>query len=246
MKNLASEALTYLNKNRLINLNMIYVINTYLDIIIYMDNKYEGVAIRQNNTIYIYSNSYEFISKYLDSIDYDYIIFSAVADECMKLIMQYLKIKNIELNWSNPCHLYCYLLSEIDISLIKNKTANIEPDDCGIIDEHYTYKGEGSLDRIKAEVNSGVSSCIKINGELASWSVTHGDGSMGIMYTLEKYRGLGLAKDVSIDLINKQLKLGLTPFIHIVVGNTPSINLARKLEFKEIGLVHWCGIDKSL
>lgn len=237
------KALNYLNKNKLVNLNMIYVINHHADIELHMNDNYEGVAIKRGHIIYLHSTSYEFISSYLDSLTDSYIMFSAVADECMSYIVNYFYNHQLSFEWQNICYLYCYLKPSIDTSVLKYKPESLTLDDSIVVDEYYTYRHEGSLKIIQTEISSGVNSCIRVNDELASWSLTHLDGSMGVMYTKEKFRKHGLAVDVTIDFVDKLIKQGSIPFSHIVVENIPSINLAHKLGFERIATVHWGGVE---
>ena len=90
------------------------------------------------------------------------------------------------------------------------------------------------------------SSCVRIEGELAAWCLVHSDdGTLGPLFTKEKFRRQGLAELVSADLINKLVAKDIIPYLHIVEDNDPSLRLITKLE----GMRHthdclWFGVVK--
>ncbi len=70
------------------------------------------------------------------------------------------------------------------------------------------------------------------------------DGSLGVMYTREAYRKHGLAPQVSRHLIKKVIKKGYQPYVHIVVDNMASRNLAEELGMVNYGCVKWFGMER--
>lgn len=57
----------------------------------------------------------------------------------------------------------------------------------------------------------------------------HDDGSMGMLYVDEAYRGKGLAVALESYIINRQLEQGFTPYCQVIVGNEASRRLQEKL-----------------
>ncbi len=68
----------------------------------------------------------------------------------------------------------------------------------------------------------------------------HSEGSNGMLYVDENYRGRGLAVSLEAYAINRQLEKGRTPYGHVYVGNAPSAKLQEKLGlYKASGLLWW-------
>ena len=67
--------------------------------------------------------------------------------------------------------------------------------------------------------------------KLVSWAVKDASGGfIHHLYTLEEYRGRGLASAVVREMCNKK---GEVPFTYIAVGNESSVRLFKKNGFKE-------------
>ncbi len=68
----------------------------------------------------------------------------------------------------------------------------------------------------------------------------HSEGSTGMLYVDEKYRGRGLAVSLEAYAINRQLEKGRIPYGHVYIGNEPSAKLQEKLGlYKASGLFWW-------
>ena len=57
----------------------------------------------------------------------------------------------------------------------------------------------------------------------------HDDGSMGLLYVEEDFRGMGLGQSLEAFQINRLKDLGFTPYAHIFSDNEVSIRLQEKL-----------------
>ena len=64
----------------------------------------------------------------------------------------------------------------------------------------------------------------------------HMEDSMGLLFVRPEYRGLGIAVKLECFMIGEMLRLGLTPYCHVIVGNEASMNLQRA-----IGMELWDG-----
>lgn len=146
------------------------------------------------------------------------------------------------LEWEEPCKLL-YLKPE-DFKPVDNRLnlADGTTDLAEIINEHYTFKDESSLYFIEESLRNRPSSVYYADGEPVAWVLVHRDDSMGIMYTKDAYRGKGIAYDLSMNLLNKLIVCGKTPFIHIGLENTASFKLAEKCGFKPYETIYWFGI----
>lgn len=109
-------------------------------------------------------------------------------------------------------------------------------DDAEFVDEHWTYKHEGSAEFFKEIIRSYPSSAIRIDGQLAGWSVcydaTDDMVNLGSLRVLDQYKRRGLGHKLAVDLVQKVLELGKTPMVHIVDNNIASKTLSLGIGFK--------------
>ena len=79
-----------------------------------------------------------------------------------------------------------------------------------------------------------------LNGKPVGFVGEHLEGSLGILYILPEYRKQGFAAYLEKYQMNEMLKDGYLPFGQVEVGNEKSLNLQKKLGFKECsGFVYW-------
>lgn len=239
--NLSKPIYDFLNKNRLINLNLIGFLENVPDAEVYVDNETcpTGVVARKDYFSSLYTENDDFLNEVLDTLYKDgFYGFRAVY----RPIAEKIRSRFI-VNWESLNALYYLPEKEVDLSRIKNPIKPIDIKDAEIINHYYTYKDEISLDKIKDDIENRPSSAIYVDGDIASWVLIHNDNSMGIMYTKEDYRARGYAEEVTLDLANKILKSGHVPFLTIVDGNNMSPGLAKKCGFvHEDIFTDWFGI----
>lgn len=104
--------------------------------------------------------------------------------------------------------------------------------------EHYSHADDEAyhLERLKAGVMFGAF----IDDALAGFIGTHGEGSLGMLEVLPRYRRRGVARALETYAANRMLAQGKIPFAQIIVGNTPSLELHRKLQFAiSENTLHW-------
>lgn len=238
-------AFDFFNKCPIINLNAIGFLENETDAEIFTDDeeKPTGVIAKKGYFSYIYTENDDFLNEALCTLykngEYG---FSGVYRPLAEKIK-----KKFQVEWESNCALYYYAKRESDLSQIKSSVESVKIEDAGVIDHFYTYRNETSLQRIKEDILKRPSSAIYKNGEIASWVLVHNDNSMGIMYTKDKFRKLGYAVDVTIDLQNKILKSGKTPFLQINEANNMSPGLAKKCGFVHEDLYSdWFGIDTNI
>jgi len=156
-------------------------------------------------------------------------------------------LDNYEVEWEEHCCLY-YIPEEkydyfksLDFSLDSLKNTDLD-----IVNEYYTYKGEGSYDYLRNCIEKNPSSVIRDEkGYPISWAMMREDGSLGVLYTLKEHRKKGYALTITNDLIKKVIDSGFQPYAHIVVENTPSRNMSEKAGFDYWGDVLWFGMKKT-
>lgn len=230
----------FLNKNKIVNLNIIGVIENEPEAEIYVDNEASPniVLVRHEYFNYIYTEEDELLEEMLEALFKDnFYGFSGVYRPLAE------KIRNKYLvNWESRCALYYLPKENLNLSLIKNPVKSIDLKDANVVDEFYTYRHPGSIEEIKKDILNRPSSAVYVNDDIASWVLVHKDNSMGIMYTKEEYRKKGYAVDASIDLASKIINQGKIPFLQIVQSNTMSPGLATNCNFVKHGYADWFGI----
>lgn len=146
--------------------------------------------------------------------------------------------------WRNPCYLYYYPCNTAEpATLAEGRLAAIDIRCAELIDKHYTYRGQGSLEDIRECIQNRPSSAVYIDNMPVSWALLHRDDTMGILYTLPSFRHKGYAYVVMADLISKTLASGRLPFAHIVYGNTASVKLSEKSGLKYSHDIAWLGLE---
>jgi hypothetical protein len=239
--NNSKKIIEFLNTNPIVNLNIIGFMESEPDADIYVDNIEcpTGVVAAKGYFSYIYTENDQFLDEVLNTMYKNgYYGFSGVYRPLAEKIRSRFKI-----DWESRCALYYYPNEKVDLSVIKNPVRPIEIKDAETIDYYYTYRDDTSLERIKIDIEKRDSSAIYVDDDIACWVLIHNDNSMGIMYTKEEYRKRGYAVDVTVDLTNKILKSGRTPFLQINEANNMSPGLARKCGFIHEGVYSdWFGI----
>lgn len=235
-----NKIIEYLEKNSMINLNILGIINNIPEAEIYVNDleNIKGVLVRNDYFNYVYTEDDEFIDNMLEELfKKGWFGFSGVNKPLAEKIK-----KRCKIDWQNSCDVYYMESKYIDLSKIKNKVERVQLKDREIINGYYTYKDEESLSKIDRYIRNNHSAAIYKDGNIASWAFRHDDNSMGIMYTKEEYRGSGFGYDVTMHLANMLIEDGITPYVHIEKGNTMSPGLAVKSGFKKCGEVEWFGI----
>lgn len=241
VKTKPSEAIIqYLNQNKIINLNIIGVIENEPQAEIYVDEEEvsRGVLVRHEYFNYIYTEEDEFLDEALTTLFKDnFYGFSGVY----RPLAEKIKARYL-VAWESRCSLHYLPNENLDLSLVKNPVVSIDMKDAELVDKFYTYRNPDSLVKIKKDISHRPSSAIYVNGDIASWVLIHNDNSMGIMFTKEDYRKKNYAVDTTIDLALKITKLGKIPFLQINEANNMSPSLAAKCGFIKYGYSDWFGI----
>lgn len=134
--------------------------------------------------------------------------------------------------WHEPCHLLYYPKTECEIEIL-HPVRSLRPEGAALINEHWKY-GEGNAeDHIRERIEKGPTTACDDEEGMVAWNLTHSDGSMGFIHTMERARRKGYAQSVAGALIRKILDLDETPFCYVVKGNEASLDFSA-----HIGLVH--------
>lgn len=109
--------------------------------------------------------------------------------------------------------------------------------------QHYDNVGN-SIENIKACIQRGMYGLFHNNKQIGFIGV-HEEGTMGYLYILEDYRKRGLAYYLEGYLIKTLLDEGKLPYCHVLVENTPSLALQKKLGLSLIKEpFYWLGKDE--
>ncbi len=117
----------------------------------------------------------------------------------------------------------------------------LTPDLAPYIHEHYEMRLALDAAYIEERIRCGPSVGVFRNGRLAGFSLTHDEGTLGVLEVLPEYRRQGLAEKMSVALCRKVREAGGIPTVHIKCGNRASMALAAKLGYVSTGDVIWAG-----
>lgn len=128
------------------------------------------------------------------------------------------------------CHQAAYLQKERLPGV--HASVEIRPLDehhLAFIMEHYTHADDEEY--IRERLRSGVLFGAFTKGKCAGFIGMHEEGAIGILEVLPEYRRQGIALALETYQVNRLLARGDVPYAQIVVGNTASLELHRKLQF---------------
>lgn len=147
-------------------------------------------------------------------------------------------IEGREIEWKLVTMRY-YLPKEIKLPTTMHTTSSLSTDDASFIMKNAKYKDYLSLDYIIERIQNGLSSCIRVNDELASWALTHDDGSLGFLQVMDSFKRQGFGISTTISLAQKVIDKGKIPFANIELDNLNAINLVNKIGFKKDRKITW-------
>ncbi|WP_026477013.1 GNAT family N-acetyltransferase [Alkaliphilus transvaalensis] len=228
------------------HLNTIGRIKNSENVEIYVDDhqKPRGFVLKDGYWAIPYSKDEEILSQILNNFAFpDYVGFCGLPMAWANKIKE--SLTEYELDWDEHCQLYYLPEENIEKISLVEVLPSLTIEDIDIVDYHYTYKEEGSREYLLECIQKRPSSVIIEEGKPVSWALVREDNSMGVMYTIEEYRKKGLAKKITGDLVRKVVERGNIPYVHIVVTNEASKNLARELGLVYWGDVLWFGLKKK-
>lgn len=97
-------------------------------------------------------------------------------------------------------------------------------------------------EEIAALLDAGVIYGAFAGGELAGFIGKHEEGSVGLLFVFPEFRRMGIAEALERNYVNLELAEGNVAYGQIFVGNTPSRQLQEKLgmDFSD-KFICWCG-----
>ena len=108
-----------------------------------------------------------------------------------------------------------------------------------VVAQNYELADEEELAEL---MDKGIMLGAFVDGKLAGFMGQHPEGSLGMLLVFPQFRRQGIAEALERNYVNLELAQGHVPYGQIFVGNTASRMLQEKLgmEFSE-GNICWCG-----
>ena len=92
---------------------------------------------------------------------------------------------------------------------------------------------------VRERIQSGAMFGAFIEGRQAGFVGIHSEGSLGMLFVEEAFRGQKIASSLEAYAVNRMLEKGWTPYGHIAAGNTASEKLQEKLGFYKAEKTFW-------
>jgi len=232
-----TELINQLKMNEIKNTNILNFIE--INKITHAEKFGESILIKgisDRNWIYISSSNKDELQSIKSKLNKQDKNFGAIEEWMVPILTE-----RKEIEWQLPTIQY-YLPDEVDLPKSEIKIKSLFVDDAIIIYENSEYKEFIDIDYVKSRIQNDVSGGIYENDKLAAWGLIQDDGAMGFLHVLPEMRRKGYGLQVTLSLIDKVRKAGKLPFACIVQHNIKSINLVKKLGFKEDKKKHWYGL----
>jgi len=110
--------------------------------------------------------------------------------------------------------------------------------------DHYLAAKAASLPGItraylRERIHAGAMWGAVAEGSLAGFVGVHREGSLGMLYVEENFRGQGIGQSLEAYAVNRMLERGFTPYGYVAAGNFPSEHLQEKLGFYKAEKKFW-------
>ena len=235
----------YLERDRYTNLNILGHLKNNRDagVYLYDDDLQNGVIVggEELDFFFLGSSNPDFLNEFWDMLPPGHKCFSGAPKHIARVIQ-----KDRKVEWENPCKVFALKGEFKRTEDARYCCESLTEADAEEVDKYYTYRSDHSLLRIRDNIARYDSSCIRVDGQLASWCAIHAeDSSMGPQYTKEEFRGLGMAAVVTSWLMEKLIARDITPFVQIIEHNSIPLHAITKLCGMEY--THdcaWFGVEK--
>ncbi|MBN2695118.1 hypothetical protein JXR93_10695 [bacterium] len=125
-----------------------------------------------------------------------------------------------------------------------SKLRELVIDDAILVNRYWPFaNGEETEGYIRDQIKAFGGYLYEYNSKPVCWALRHDDGSLGFLHTLEEYRKLGFAENITKCLMNKVENLGEIPFGYVVKNNIASEALLLKSGFKNLKKVFWISLN---
>ncbi len=140
----------------------------------------------------------------------------------------------------HECHQLCFTRREA-LPVRYGDIRELGEADIAYVQERYRLlQPRYAKERIRAGAMYGAFA----EGRQVGFAGIHEDGSMGMLYVDEEFRGRGIGAALEAYVINRELEAGHIPYAHVAVGNEDSLRLQEKLGlYRADRTVWWLGRD---
>lgn len=111
------------------------------------------------------------------------------------------------------------------------------------IQNSHAYNEYTDLEYVTAQIENGYGACVRVDGKLVAWAITHDDGAIGFLFVQPEHRGKGYGEAVTAWIAERLRKDGYAVYVHIESDNFKSMNLAKKVGFVEDRNVRWFTLE---
>lgn len=226
-------ALKYLNKDPLLNADIIDSIIHHQADVIYADSL--GVMVFNNN-----SDAYG-ISADIET-DIDGMLNLCKADADCFVTHQDFYFNKIEERFGLKQKVECYqavYTKKIPIQHSYDfEIRELTLDYIDFVVKNYSRSADA--DYITERINSKCMYGAFLGADIMGFIGVHDEGAMGMLEVMAEHKRKGVGYALEAYLINEKLKQGHIPYAHIIISNTASYSLQKKLglEFAD-GIVSW-------
>ena len=226
----------FLKKNPFL-LHFYYLKQNIPDGILYVDEENENVAFyyAKEKEASVFCNDEKFMQDFFDLLPKGETHFQATNP----FARDWLK-KRCEFIWASDCNFFCY--NGQPLPKPQHETGSLTSQHVNLVATGTSYQAD--LEEIAQAIETRPTCAIYVDQNPVCWCVTHTDYSMGMLYTLPNHRHKGYALSVMLDIANKLIKSGVTPFCYIIEGNVASENLAKKYNMESLDKSFYFGIEK--
>ena len=137
-----------------------------------------------------------------------------------------------------------FILEEKDFRPVfsTHRIESLKSEDVKMLAENSPYdQGE---EYALARIQNAPTAAIRVGGELASYMVVHANGSLGMLHTMDRFRGQGLARVVVSALVEAQFARGRAAYCYIVAGNEASERVFESVGFRRVMDVYWSAFER--
>ena len=166
-----------------------------------------------------------------------YLKFSSIPHEVQKAVERRRKLIR-----GSPVGMFILEKKDFRPVFSSHRIESLKTEDAKTLAENSPYdQGE---EYALARIRNAPTAAIRIEGELASYMVVHANGSIGMLHTMDQFRGQGLARVVVSALVEAQFDRGREAYCYIVEGNEASERVFEGVGFKRVMDVYWSAFER--
>jgi len=211
------EIIKRLSKKKRINIHMMELLNRGLGEVVYEDGL--NIILKGDGIHEITADTRENAEKMLAGRA-DCIKRCVVNKEFLKDIL----VQDYGMQVSSCFYQACYTLKEA----LPVKYKDIRRLDISALDYLNAHYTEENREYLAQRLNAGAVYGAYVEDELAGFVGIHAEGSCGILFVDEKYRGMGIGASLEAFIINTVKNNGFIPFGQVVSDNTVSLHMQER------------------